>query len=447
MVFTIYCCGTCSNSFDAFGDMSRPEDKWDKDPKAFEALWARAQAGDQEAKAQFREIVEARRKTVGLRKTYFQGEIVSTLAKNNKGKEYAEWILVDGPGSGNYQSKTLWARAGNYSDTRGVVTGAGMDESVRHALAFIKGTPDESLYRDDVEMEPDFTKTTKPAPIKMHGLNSSGQKNTSLSGITPQMLQQEILRRGRKSKGITKVNLIGWSRGAVTCIMIANAIAADPDLKGIRVRIFAVDPVPGGLNQAFYSSMTSLPRCVDEYFGVYARDEVSRNFSPVIPKTKMSTSVTLLPMPGMHATVAGNSFLDKNASVHSAFNLEGPGRITRFWAERCLMRWGVNMERTARYSDTELCNMYEQILAADGEFKKMRGYSYVKMKQGYWNTYRQFYMQGSGWLSNYWTLEELGNVCDAMKMMTELGGRTFVNWHHLAVYKKTHRNWRRRHGL
>jgi hypothetical protein len=45
MSFTIYCCGTSSNSFDALGDMEREVDEWDKKPKEFEELWKKRPVG------------------------------------------------------------------------------------------------------------------------------------------------------------------------------------------------------------------------------------------------------------------------------------------------------------------------------------------------------------------------------------------------------------------
>ena len=46
------------------------------------------------------------------------------------------------------------------------------------------------------------------------------------------------------------INLVGWSRGAVTCIMLAHAIhESGMNQQGnLRVNIFTFDPVPGGKN-------------------------------------------------------------------------------------------------------------------------------------------------------------------------------------------------------
>src|SRR5262249_11159381 len=41
------------------------------------------------------------------------------------------------------------------------------------------------------------------------------------------------------------INMIGWSRGAVTCGVIATMLWENDGLKGIPVNIFAIDPVAG----------------------------------------------------------------------------------------------------------------------------------------------------------------------------------------------------------
>ncbi len=32
---------------------------------------------------------------------YWNGELVSTLASHHSGREFAEWVIVDGPGTSN----------------------------------------------------------------------------------------------------------------------------------------------------------------------------------------------------------------------------------------------------------------------------------------------------------------------------------------------------------
>jgi len=57
------------------------------------------------------------------------------------------------------------------------------------------------------------------------------------------------------------VNMLGWSRGAMTCIKIANALNADTATRTIPVNIFAIDPVPGGscINNHMWRSIQMTP--------------------------------------------------------------------------------------------------------------------------------------------------------------------------------------------
>ncbi len=90
----------------------------------------------------------------------------------------------------------------------------------------------------------------------------------------------------------------------------------------------------------------------------------------------------LLALPGMHANLAGNSYLNKNAQVTSPWNTEGSGRIARYWATECLTRWGTGITRTSLYSDRQLYELYELMQRRESEFRKMRDYSYTGLKQG-----------------------------------------------------------------
>jgi hypothetical protein len=61
--------------------------------------------------------------------------------------------------------------------------------------------------------------------------------NTSLPGGVPVPEKQVY--------PVTEIILVGWSRGAVTCHMMANKLFQDTLTSHIPVSIFAVDPVAG----------------------------------------------------------------------------------------------------------------------------------------------------------------------------------------------------------
>lgn len=69
---------------------------------------------------------------------YWNGELVSTLAYNMNSREFADWIIIDGPGSGNLQLDMLWTEKVEYSDILGKLVGNGWEENTEHALNIIK---------------------------------------------------------------------------------------------------------------------------------------------------------------------------------------------------------------------------------------------------------------------------------------------------------------------
>ena len=120
------------------------------------------------------------------------------------------------------------------------------------------------------------------------------------------------------------INLTGFSRGAVTCIQIANrlkryerllernaaSLSADDQkllhqLKNINVNIFAMDPVAGMGDKAALGARI-IPDNVKSYVALLQTDEMRRDFKPqdlsrIIVASPKKTSVSLLPMYGNHS--------------------------------------------------------------------------------------------------------------------------------------------------
>ncbi len=99
------------------------------------------------------------------------------------------------------------------------------------------------------------------------------------------------------------VNMCGWSRGAVTCFKIANALAEDPATRHIKVNIFAIDPVPGGsaLNNHMWRNV-ALSGNIGMCAVVLAQHDRRSLFAPVYPTvTGPFTDVDI--MPGDHSTI------------------------------------------------------------------------------------------------------------------------------------------------
>lgn len=106
----------------------------------------------------------------------------------------------------------------------------------------------------------------------------------------------------------TRVSLVGHSRGAVTCHMMAHAIKKK--FPNYRVFIFAIDPVPGGetdftvWNPFSYlsgASASSIPDNVHDYTSILMQNDSKPCFGVLGPK-RLSTHCRhqYLSMPGAH---------------------------------------------------------------------------------------------------------------------------------------------------
>jgi hypothetical protein len=109
------------------------------------------------------------------------------------------------------------------------------------------------------------------------------------------------------------LNLVGFSRGAVSAMHMVHKIDTDilyEHLKGKikKTNILIFDPVPGdaGLDAANFD----LPANV-EFLGFYSRDERSALFAPVFPNPAQADPskprINFFTVPGSHETMVGNT--------------------------------------------------------------------------------------------------------------------------------------------
>lgn len=305
--------------------------------------------------------------------TYWNGELVSTLASHHGGREFAEWIVIDGPGTSNLQADELFTKSGDYG-LSGTLFGKGWEENVKHAINIIKGKCD---WEREKLTEAEYNRL-KAAGIPIEDVIVEGswlwrKYNYGDRSVTQQKLQEQIIKTFRKDGVIpTNVNLVGWSRGGISCHMLANAMFKDSALKNIPVNIFAIDPVPGIGN--FQEEKVKLNANVKEYVGFYARDERSKGFSCVIPQTATGTRTHIYPMPGRHGTLVGNAAAD---GVSGPKALAEPGLIVRHFAEVCLKRWGVPLDKTTNLTSTDLQNHHNAMASAAAKYKAMEKCSYT----------------------------------------------------------------------
>ncbi|QPB79999.1 hypothetical protein EHE21_11635 [Proteus sp. GOKU] len=305
--------------------------------------------------------------------TFWQGELVSTLAQNNQGREFAQWFIVDGPGSGNLQEDDLWVESPNYSDIKGSLFGSGWEENVNHALCLMKGNFDWQREKLTEEQYNQLKKAGIPIEdVKVTGSFLWRKYDYGDRQVTQQQLQQQIIRIFRKDGIIpTQVNLVGWSRGGITCHMLANAMLADSQLKDIPVNIFAIDPVPGPLN--FQPEKVTLGKNVKEYVGFYAKDERSKGFTCVIPTVAADTKMHIFPISGRHATLVGNASIDGSEGENALY---APGLVVRHFAEVCLTRWGCDLANKLALTDAQITGYHTDIANDVDKYTAMRRKTY-----------------------------------------------------------------------
>lgn len=99
---------------------------------------------------------------------------------------------------------------------------------------------------------------------------------------------------------IKKLLFIGYSRGAIECMMLANA-CADVGIT-IDTTIIALDPVPGPWK--FHLEKCTVPAHVSRFYGIYAQHEPIKALRPVMPNFLGDTEREFILMPGNHMTMA-----------------------------------------------------------------------------------------------------------------------------------------------
>ena len=146
------------------------------------------------------------------------------------------------------------------------------------------------------------------------------------------------------------VNMCGWSRGAVTCYKLANAMAADPVTAGIKVNIFAVDPVPGGsaLNNHMWRNIGASAN-IGISAVVLAQHDRRSLFAPVYPTVDGPfTDVDI--MPGDHSTIV--EYKEGKAEAHE---------LVYDMAKRFLRARGTQFADTSQLSAVDILRRYALI--------------------------------------------------------------------------------------
>ena len=169
------------------------------------------------------------------------------------------------------------------------------------------------------------------------------------------------------------VNIIGWSRGAVTCLKMANKLFEVFE-DTIDVNIFAVDPVPGGFTPETKDTKT-IPPNVRDYLAVLAIDDNRSNFQPLdrtkvrllVPKSqhgpggnpdsrnpqRLKPRVHFLPMPGNHSDLVNSGL--------SSVPVGASAKLIRHLAWRFLVAHNTPLTQAFDYSAAEIRQLYQEL--------------------------------------------------------------------------------------
>ena len=162
-------------------------------------------------------------------------------------------------------------------------------------------------------------------------------------------------------QAIDRVNMVGWSRGAVTCMRIANALY-EVFRTEIKCNIVAVDPVAGAGAGLEMADTQVLEANVERYVGFLAMHEMRTTFKPQdwARIRAPSTTAIFLPMPGVH-----------NAQV-MVKDPPDAAYITRNLTCALITAWGTSLDRKPFNhlgSAQDMCIAYARLVLALSEHK------------------------------------------------------------------------------
>ncbi len=265
-------------------------------------------------------------------------DIVAWLNSRTAGTRSRDLFFFPGPGSGEFAAS--------------LTTAAVADTAAAVARSAVGKLPQVRIEADTVQ-------------AAARGINAAQQLLDKMTGTSLHERIALAVRQLREAKAAgSQINLVGWSRGAVTCLGIAYALAEDSELRSCKVNLFLFDPVPGPEreNSANWSrELTSLRSNINALAVVLMENDDRDWMLP--PLTAPFTScardrcgevdakrITLYPLPGAHASAVETTGL----YVESA--AIGAHLVSRF-----LQRHGTSVPADKLLTDAALLDAYARL--------------------------------------------------------------------------------------
>jgi len=264
-------------------------------------------------------------------------EIVAFLGRGATGQEYKEYLILDGVGGTPKGKTNPMAGTFNWADKNKAPKGK---------------TPIEQGGGS-------VTKTAAIASATGFGVEDNARHAIVAIANLPQLPDT--------------VNMIGWSRGAVTALVIANMLYDPSSTEGlfrsIKVNIFAIDPVAGADAGVGKDAESRRLICanVKNYLGIIATGENRKTFKPQdlarVHIADLNSNVMFLPFPGKHSSSPQNND-PKTLEV---------SQISWSLAVQFLKYFGTPCERPLHlFSIQDYLEKYSYILTHHDQFAKVK---------------------------------------------------------------------------
>jgi hypothetical protein len=301
--------------------------------------------------------------------TYYQGkddkEIINVLGNHLDGEAYRDYLICDGPGSGP-RGRLMPGKFDPFTKER---------TAKRKSPAWSR-TPFKTIEQWGTgEQGPQFYTPTAHRVVRHlaeGAVSGAGWDDNIRHAIA-------VLADLEEREHIDRINMAGWSRGAVTCLRMANWIKEFLNY-GTEINIFAVDPVAGLDAGDKLADTYSVPENVKRYVGILAIDEARGDFPEIgLEKVRVAspegTSVLFLPFPGVH---------DHIVKTDTDHKLHGVGKMIKFLACRFLTRLGTafNEGFEVPMSREQVCNTYATMMLKRPQYAALETRSFVRKQMG-----------------------------------------------------------------
>lgn len=309
----------------------------------------------------------------------------------NIDQPYAEvkYLEVDTPVVGQKTSNLLT------NAQLGGLTGQGWDDNIRRSIwALLNSWEwDGNFMLKQVrnsQITSDITREFASRYKKENFLYSFMRDRLQVKGIPPNIenvpFQYPHQTKWKFAEGGT-INMIGWSRGAVTCLRLATWIYYLFYTSNIKINIFAVDPVPGFDAYKNLGDARKITPVVKNLVIILAKDERRSGMHPLDAKELQvedttKTNLLFIPFPGEHATMV-------RQKGGSGGALNDVADIIKYLAWKFLSKKGTKFKSDFGFkwiSNTFLLSLYSDV-ALNKEKYIAHGKSAHRLQQKYGGMY------------------------------------------------------------